>query len=160
MPAPSATPELTFTRATTLLDTIPGGNQRGAERLIAEWGIDMARFGSAGRLAAWSGVALGNDESAGKQRAGTTRKRNRVLRAGLTPLAHAAVRTKGHVSVGLLSSDCRSPWEETCDYGRGPLYRRKRVFHAHAQRTVSRIGGDLLGQEATRAYRRPTCPAA
>jgi hypothetical protein len=32
-------------------------------------------------------------ESAGKQRAGTTRKGNRVLRAGLTQVAHAAVRT-------------------------------------------------------------------
>jgi len=94
MPAPAVMPEMTFARATTLLDTIPGGNQRGAEMLLAEWGVDMARFGSAGRLAAWSGVAPGNDESAGEQRAGTTRKGNRVLRAGLTQLVHAAVRTK------------------------------------------------------------------
>jgi transposase len=91
---PSATSGLTFTRATTLLDTIPGVKQRGAEMLVAEWGIEMARFGSAGRLAAWSGVAPGNDASAGKQRAGTTRKGNRVWRAGLTQWAHAAVRTK------------------------------------------------------------------
>jgi transposase len=94
MPAPAVMPEMTFARATPLLDTIPGVNQRGAEMLLAEWGVDMARFGSAGRLAAWSGVAPGNDESACKQRAGTTRKGNRVLRAGLTQLAHAAVRTK------------------------------------------------------------------
>jgi len=104
-PAPQAEPpvpqgttvapsRMTFTRAATLLDTIPGVNQRGAEMLIAEWGIDMERFGSAGRLAAWSGVAPGNHESAGKQLTGTTRKGNRVLRAGLTQLAHAAVRTK------------------------------------------------------------------
>ena len=55
----------------------------------------MARFGTAPRLAAWSGVAPGNDESAGKQRSGKTRKGNQVLRAGLTQLAHGAVRTKG-----------------------------------------------------------------
>jgi transposase len=85
---------MTFTRATILLDTIPGVNQRGAEMLIAEWGIDMERFGSAGRLAAWSGMAPGNHESAGKQPTGTIRKGNRILRAGLTQLAHAAVRTK------------------------------------------------------------------
>lgn len=49
----------------------------------------MARFGTAARLAAWSGVALGNNESVGKQRSGKTRKGNQALRTGLTPLAHA-----------------------------------------------------------------------
>src|SRR5262245_32245204 len=85
---------LTFTRAVELLDTIPGVNQRGAEMIVAESGIDMARFGTAARLAAWSGVAPGHNESAGKQRSGKTRKGNQVLRAGLTQLAHGAVRTK------------------------------------------------------------------
>jgi hypothetical protein len=88
-------PPLTCTRVVELLDTIPGVNQRGAEMILAEIGIDMTRFGTASRLAAWSGVAPGNDESAGKQRSGKTRKGNQVLRAGLTQLAHGAVRTKG-----------------------------------------------------------------
>src|SRR5262247_1749977 len=92
---PIASPTLTFTRAGELLDTIPGIDQRGAEVIVAEIGIDMARFETAPRLAAWSGVAPGNDESAGKQRSGKTRKGNRPLRAILTQLAHAAVRTKG-----------------------------------------------------------------
>jgi transposase len=96
VPAPTEPlPPLTFTRAVELLDTIPGVNQRGAEMIVAEIGIDMTRFGTAPRLAAWSGVAPGNDESAGKQRSGKTRKGNQVLRAGLTQLAHGAVRTKG-----------------------------------------------------------------
>ena len=84
-----------FTHAIELLDTIPGVDQRGAEVIVAEIGIDMARFETAPRLAAWAGVAPGNDESAGKQRSGKTRKGNRPLRAILTQLAHAAVRTKG-----------------------------------------------------------------
>jgi transposase len=96
----SAAPEaagipMTFTRAITLLDTIPGVNRRGGELLVAEWGIDMGRFGTAARLAAWSGVAPGNDESAGKKRSGKTRQGNQALRTGLTPLAHAAAHTKG-----------------------------------------------------------------
>ena len=37
----------------------------------------------------------GNDERAGKQRSGKTRKGSRPLRAILTQLAHAAVPTKG-----------------------------------------------------------------
>ncbi|HKA55211.1 MAG TPA: IS110 family transposase [Candidatus Binatia bacterium] len=85
---------LTFIRAVELLDTIPGIDQRGAEVIVAEIGIDMSRFETAPRLAAWAGVAPGNDESAGKQRSGKTRKGNRPLRAILTQLAHAAVRTK------------------------------------------------------------------
>ena len=71
---PVASPTLTFTRAVALLDTIPGIDQRGAEVIVAEVGIDMSRFETAPRLAAWAGVAPGNDESAGKQRSGKTRK--------------------------------------------------------------------------------------
>jgi transposase len=90
-----ASAPMTFARALTLLETIPGVNQRGGELLVAEWGIDMGRFGTAARLAAWSGVAPGNDESAGTQRSGKTRQGNQALRTGLTQLAHAAARTKG-----------------------------------------------------------------
>jgi transposase len=86
---------MTFLRAITLLDSIPGVNQQGAELLVAEWGIDMERFGTAPRLAAWSGIAPGNNESAGIQRSGTTRKGNRALRTGLVQMAHAAAHTKG-----------------------------------------------------------------
>jgi transposase len=93
-PAVPGTP-LTFTRAIVLLDTIPGVDRRGAERWVAETGIDMARFGTAARLAAWIGVAPGNDESAGKQRSGRTRHGNQPLRTVLTQLAHAAAHTKG-----------------------------------------------------------------
>jgi transposase len=77
-PGSSAAP-MTFPQAVRVLDTMPGVKQRGAELLVAEWGIDMERFGTAARLAAWSGVAPGNDESAGKQRSGKTRKGNRAL---------------------------------------------------------------------------------
>jgi transposase len=96
--APSApdTPDpVTCARAIVLLDTIPGVDQRGAELRVAARGIDMARFGTAPRLAAWAGVAPGNDASAGQQRSGKTRQGTKPLRAGLTQLAHAAARTKG-----------------------------------------------------------------
>jgi transposase len=93
-PGASGAP-MTFACAITVLDTIPGVDQRGGEMLVAEWGPDMTRFGTADRLAAWSGVAPGNDESAGKQRSRKTRQGNHTLRTGLTQLAHAAARTKG-----------------------------------------------------------------
>jgi transposase len=88
---PGASPTLTCTRAVALLDTMPGSDQRGAEVSVAEIGVARSRFATAPRLAAWAGVAPGNDESAGKQRSGKTRKGNRPLRAILTQRAHAAV---------------------------------------------------------------------
>jgi len=90
----AVSPPLTFTRAVELLDTIPGIDQRGAEVIVAEIGMDMSRFETAPRLAAWAGVAPGNDARAGKHRSGKTRKDHRPLRAILPQLAHAAVRTK------------------------------------------------------------------
>jgi transposase len=80
--------------AVTVLDPMSGVDQRGAELLVAEWGVEMAPFGTAAQLAAWTGVAPGNDESAGKQRSGKTRKGDRTLRTGLTQMAHTAARTK------------------------------------------------------------------
>jgi hypothetical protein len=93
-PAPLL-PPLTYERAIALLDTIPGVDRRGAEVWVAETGIDMARFGTASRLAAWAGIAPGNNASAGKQRSGRTRPGDQVLRAIPTQLAHAAAWTKG-----------------------------------------------------------------
>jgi transposase len=94
-PAETADASMTFARAVTLLDTIPGGQPAGGERLVAEWGLDMGRVGTAARLAAWRGVTPGHDESAGKQRSGKTRQGNQAWRTGLTQWAHAASRTKG-----------------------------------------------------------------
>src|SRR5262249_61330760 len=51
---------LTFRRAVELLDTIPGVDQRGAEVIVAEIGIDMSRFETAPRLAAWAGGGPGD----------------------------------------------------------------------------------------------------
>lgn len=45
--------------AVELLDTIPGVDKRGAEMLIAEFGVDMSRFDGAERLASWGGMCPG-----------------------------------------------------------------------------------------------------
>jgi transposase len=77
-----------------LLRTIPGVDRRMAEALIAEIGVDMARFGSAARLASWAGICPGQHESAGRQRRGTTRKGSKWLHQHLTQAAKAASRTR------------------------------------------------------------------
>jgi transposase len=83
-----------FEEAIQRLDTIPGVARETAEIIVAEIGIDMSRFPSADHLAAWAGVAPGNDESAGKRRSGKTRPGNKPLRSALTQAAQAAAHTK------------------------------------------------------------------
>jgi transposase len=87
-------PPLTPCAAIELLDTIPGVNRRLAEVIIAEVGTDMRPFASAKHLAAWAGVAPGNNESAGKKRSGRPRPGNPTLRMSLIQAAHGAARTK------------------------------------------------------------------
>jgi transposase len=84
-----------FSPLLALLITIPGVSQRTAEVILAEIGTDMGQFPTAGHLASWAGICPGNNESAGKHRAGTTRKGSRWLRVALIEAANAAARGKG-----------------------------------------------------------------
>ena len=84
-----------FARAAERLQTIPGVEQRTAEVLVAEIGVDMARFPTAGHLASWAGLCPWNNESAGKRKRGTTRKGCKWLRIALIEAALAATRKKG-----------------------------------------------------------------
>jgi len=83
-----------FEEAVVLLDTIPGVGRETAEVIVAEIGTDMGRFPTANHLAAWAGVAPGNNESGGKRRSGRTRQGNKPLGAALNQAAHGAARTK------------------------------------------------------------------
>jgi len=84
-----------FAAEVELLRTIPGVDQRTAEGLVAEIGVDMTRFETPGRLASWAGMCPGNHESAGKRKTGTTRKGSKWLRTYLRQSAKAAGQSKG-----------------------------------------------------------------
>jgi transposase len=84
-----------FRPAQALLTTVPGVQQRTAEIVIAEIGVDMNRFATAGHLCSWAGVSPGNNESAGKHRAPPSRHGNPWLTSALVEAAWAATRTKG-----------------------------------------------------------------
>ena len=83
-----------FAEPVRRLCTIPGVGQRTAEVVIAEIGVDMSRFPTAGHLASWAGMCPGNSESAGKRRTGKARKGNQALRSALCEAAWCASRAK------------------------------------------------------------------
>ena len=84
-----------FEPAFIILCSIPGVSERTAEVMIAEMGVDMTRFPTAGQLCAWAGVAPASHESAGKRRPAGTRQGSTSLQIALVEAAKAASRTKG-----------------------------------------------------------------
>ena len=89
------------------LRTIPGIGTRTAEIVIAEIGVDMSRFPTAGHLASWAGLCPGNHESAGKRRSGKARKGNAALRTALCEAAWSAARTKNTYLAAQFRRFCR-----------------------------------------------------
>jgi transposase len=77
------------------LTTIPGIDVRVAQVVVAEIGLEMDRFPTAGHLSSWAGLASGNHESAGKRQSGRTTPGNRWLKTALVQAAWAASRAKG-----------------------------------------------------------------
>jgi len=76
------------------IDEIPGLGRRGAEEILAETGVDMARFPTSRHISSWAKVSPGNNESAGKRKSGRTGKGNPWLRSTLVEAAVCAARTK------------------------------------------------------------------
>lgn len=84
-----------YEEAIQKLEEIPGIGKRSAEVILAEIGLDMSRFPTAGHLAAWAGLAPGNNESAGKRKSGRTRMGNPTLKTTLIQSAKTAKAKKG-----------------------------------------------------------------
>jgi len=77
-----------------LLTSLPGVSDLTAQVMVAEIGVDMARFPSAAHLISWAGLCPRNDESAGKRRSTRVRKGAPWLKTALVTAAWAAVRVK------------------------------------------------------------------
>ncbi|ABD12791.1 IS110 family transposase [Frankia casuarinae] len=83
-----------FRETVDRIRTITGVGEVTATVLLAEVGLDMSRFPTAGHLASWAGICPGNNTSGGKRLSGRTRHGNKWLRTALTEAAHAAARSK------------------------------------------------------------------
>ena len=83
-----------FAMAAGKLDEVPGINLTGAHAILAETGMDMTRFPTAGHLVSWARYAPGVSESAGKKKGkNSTGHGNPYLARVLGNAAAAAART-------------------------------------------------------------------
>jgi transposase len=84
-----------FRAAISLLTTMPGISDTTARVIVAEIGVDMARFPSAGHLVSWAGLCPRLEVSAGKRHSTRTRHGAPWLKTTLVQAAWAASRKKG-----------------------------------------------------------------
>jgi len=84
-----------FQVAAKLLTTIPGLSAVSAHVVVAEIGVDMSRFATAGHLLSWACLCPRNDESAGKRRSTRLRRGGKWLKTTMVQAAWAAVKVKG-----------------------------------------------------------------
>lgn len=84
-----------FRVAVEMLSVVPGLSALSAQVIVAEIGIDMSRFETAGHLVSWAGLCPRNDESAGKRRSTRMKKGAPWLKTTLIQCAWAAARKKG-----------------------------------------------------------------
>jgi transposase len=82
-----------FSQRIELMVSIPGVSRLSAITILAEIGIDMSRFPTAGHLVAWAGLCPGQNESAGKRKRSRLRKGAPWLKTMLVQCAWAAKRS-------------------------------------------------------------------
>jgi transposase len=81
-----------YQKEVALLQSIPGVKEKTSQVVVAELGVDMQAFPTAGHAASWAGMCPVSNESAGKRRVEHVRKCRGGLRPALTQAAWAAVR--------------------------------------------------------------------
>ena len=82
--------QATFRPLIRQLSAIPGVSVLSAMAILAEIGLDMSRFPTAGHLVAWAGLCPGQNESAGKRKSSKLRKGSPWLKTMLVQCAWAA----------------------------------------------------------------------
>lgn len=157
-----------FAEARDRLDTITGVGKQAAESIIAEIGVDMSVFPTAGHLCSWAGLCPANNVTGGKRRPVSTNRGNRWLGEVLNQSAWSAARTrdtylaaqfwrlarrigKKKAAVAVSHSILAICWHllsENCDYQDlgGSYFVQRDADHAR-QRAVSQL--QALGYRVT-----------
>jgi transposase len=133
-----------FSPLLALLCTIPGVERRTAEVIVAEIGVDMTRFPTAGHLASWAGLCPGNNESAGKHLLGQDPQGLQVARDHPEPGGQRRRPQQRHLP-GRPLRPHQGPTRASASHrGGGALDPGDRLAPAHPQPAVHRPGRRLL----------------
>ena len=89
----TAWPTTAVRSAVARLDEIDGIGPRGAQVVLAEIGLDMSRFPTAGHLVSWAKLSPRTIQSGARSRSGRTGKGNPYLKGILGEAAAAAAKT-------------------------------------------------------------------
>jgi transposase len=139
-----------------LLTTMPGVNELTAQVMVAEIGVDMARFPTPAHLLSWATTCPRNDESAGKRRSTRTRKGSPWLNTALVTAAWAARADESQLIASTVPASQGATWRQESHPRRGRLHAHRRLAHAQASCRVPRSGcRPLLAPQS-----RPASPAA
>ena len=92
-PGAGEAPDAAVRSAIARLDEVPGIGRHGAQLIIAEVGLDMTRFPTAGHLASWAKLCPRTIQSGARSRGGRTGKGNPYLKGLLGEAAAAAAKT-------------------------------------------------------------------
>ncbi len=92
---PDSSQSFSRAQAIRILDEVPGINVRVGAIVVAELGLEMARFPDEAHLTSWVGLCPAAKISANKRLSTKTGKGNRWLRQALIEAANAAARSKG-----------------------------------------------------------------
>src|SRR5438094_7984267 len=92
-PGAGAGPDAAVRSAVARLDEVAGIGSRGAQVVLAEIGLDMSRFATAGRLVSWAKLSPRTIQSGARSRGGRTGKGNPYLKGILGEAAAAAAKT-------------------------------------------------------------------
>src|SRR4051812_16881446 len=142
------------------LRQVPGLSTTAAEVVIAEIGLDMSRFPTAGHLLSWAGLVPALDESAGKRRSTRVTKGAPWLKPVLVQCAWAAARKRGSyfeaqflrlkgrrgpkkaaiaVAASILTTAYHMLRDGTCYYDLGPNHFTRRDPARTARKLADRI---------------------
>ena len=108
------------------LVTIPGVSATVASVIVAEIGVDMKRFPTAGHLISWAGLCPWLNQSAGKVKSRTLRNGAPWLKSVLVQSAWAASRNKDG-SARAVSQDQVAAWTQEGDHGGGSFDSNRRL---------------------------------